>query len=606
MSWKNIFKRGKTREQETSAVNKPTPGEVQEGPNEEDLAPDNDERLAVAKQQHREGRIDEADTVYRDILRSDPQHAGAQHMIGVVFLQRGRLTEAEQCFRCAINLDDQEADFHSNLGNALSAQNQIQEAYECFARALDLDPQHLVALSNTATALVALGRTEEAKSRCQKILSIEPGDIDARLNLAAAHFEEHDTLAAISILREGLEIQPDHIGLLVQLASALEIVNQLDEASSTLRRAEAIQPGTARLSLLAGLIARRQGRLEDARRELEGALARGLAEHERVEALNQLGLTLDTIGEATEAFTAFRQCNQLMARISGDSDKKAQAFLRSVAETREFFTEARLRSLDEAFATDDSFQPVFFVGFPRSGTTLMEQVLKAHPSLVTTDEHSPLTSVLGDIEKSFGKYPHALGQLTAGDLERSRQHFRDFCTDNFGELGDRQLVDKLPLNIVHAGFARLLFPSAKILVALRDPRDACLSCFMQKFEVNDAMANFLDLTSTGKAYEAVMGLWLHYRPLLADSWMEYKYENLVENFNGTVSQVLDFIGVGWHEDVNSYRKAAAERAITTPSYRDVTEPVNDHALARWRRYEQELAPSFPELEPFIDAFGYAR
>jgi hypothetical protein len=118
------------------------------------------------------------------------------------------------------------------------------------------------------------------------------------------------------------------------------------------------------------------------------------------------------------------------------------------------------------------------------------------------------------------------------------------------------------------------------------------------------MANFLDIRTSGQAYQSVMDLWLHYRSVLAGSWMEYRYESLVENFDETVTSVLDFIGVGWHEDIAGYRQAAEQRAITTPSYRDVTAPVNTSAVARWRRYEQELAPILPVLQPFIEEFGY--
>jgi hypothetical protein len=206
----------------------------------------------------------------------------------------------------------------------------------------------------------------------------------------------------------------------------------------------------------------------------------------------------------------------------------------------------------------------------------------------------------------LGGYPQGLSNLTADNLTRLRQYFYGFCLDAFGELGDKQLVDKLPLNIVHLGLAKSLFPQAKIVVALRDPRDACVSCFMQKFRINDAMANFLDLHTTGLTYQAVMGLWLHYRSYLGDSWLEYRYESLVENFDETVTEVLDFIGVGWHEDIAHYRQAAKKRVITTPSYRDVTGPVNSRALDRWRRYEQELAPILPLLEPFVDVFGYSK
>jgi len=608
MKWTDLFGRRDPREKpaltgKSESADK-LPGETDSKQIKMSQNTNNDERLAAAKEQHREGRIAEAEAVYLDILKSDPEHADARHMVGIVCLGRGQVSEAERYFREAIGLDDKQAIYYSNLGSALGAQNRTEEALDSFTQALDLNPQHLGALSNTATALLSLGRASEAKPLCLTILAFEPNDVRARLNLAAAYIEERDIHPAIAILREGLGIQPQNMDLLYQLASALELVNQLDEASAVIERAEAVQPGVARVALLSGVVSRRQGNFDVAEQRLQLAIAQGLAEGEIAEAFNQLGLTLDANGRAEEAFTAFERSNQTMRRLVGEEKADGSAYLRRVAANREFFTQEKFTALGEAFGTDDDYQPIFFVGFPRSGTTLMEQVLKAHPKLITTEEHSPLPAVIQEIRGSFGGYPQGLDNLTAYDVTRLRQYFYDLCRNTLGELGDRQVVDKLPLNIVHLGLAKLLFPQAKIVVALRDPRDACLSCFMQKFKINDAMANFLDLRTTGLTYEAVMGLWLHYRTCLDASWLEYRYESLVENFDETVTQVLDFIGVGWHEEIADYRQAAKKRVVITPSYRDVTGPINNRALDRWRRYEQELTPILPLLEPFVDVFGY--
>ncbi len=142
------------------------------------------------------------------------------------------------------------------------------------------------------------------------------------------------------------------------------------------------------------------------------------------------------------------------------------------------------------------------------------------------------------------------------------------------------------------------------MVALRDPRDACLSCFMQRFQLNDAMANFLDLAETARTYAAVMGLWLHYREALPLAWHEYRYEDLVEDFEGELRRVLDFIGAGWHDDVARYREKTGRPAVTTPSYGQVTRPLYKSAIGRWRAYRDELAPVLPTLEPLVAAFGY--
>ena len=606
MSWKNLFKRTKTGTQDVTADESQSPVKSNAHQTKEIRNTENDERILAAKQQHREGKIVEAESVYLDVLKNDPENAEARHLLGVVCLQRGQLPEAEENLRKAIALDNKQAAFHSNLGNVLGAQNRTEEAYRCFTQALNLDPQNLSALSNIATALLSMERASEAKPYCLRILAIVPDDTNARLNLAAALIEERDMHAAIPILREALEIQTHDIDLLLQLASALEYVNQLEEASAIIKQAMTIDPGSARASMLAGLIARRQGKFDVAEQRLKTAIETGLSEKEEIEAFNHLGLALDAIGNAKEAFGTFEHNNKLMARFFGEQKADGSSFLDEVAKTRDFFTKEKSEKLAERFETDENFQPVFFVGFPRSGTTLLEQVLKAHPKLVTTDERSPLSAVIREIQGFPGGYPHALDHLASDDLIRLRQIFREFCWDNIDDLQGKQLVDKLPMNIVHLGLAKLLFPKAKILVALRDPRDACLSCFMQKFVANPAMVNFLDLRTTGLDYEAVMGLWLHYREGLDNSWLEYRYESLVEDFDGTVSRILDFIGVDWHEDIGGYRQAAKQRVVTTPSYRDVTAPVNDRALARWRRYEQDLTPILPTLEPFVEIFGYKK
>ena len=165
-------------------------------------------------------------------------------------------------------------------------------------------------------------------------------------------------------------------------------------------------------------------------------------------------------------------------------------------------------------------------------------------------------------------------------------------------------MDKLPLNIVDLGLANALFPQARVLVALRDPRDVCLSCFMQYFLLNDAMVNFLDLGQTARTYRAVMALWLHYRECLTLPYLEYRYEDLIEDFDGVVRQVLDFIGAGWHDDVALYREKALGEAINTPSYRNVTDALYRRSVGRWRAYREQLAPVLDELKPFAARFGY--
>jgi hypothetical protein len=233
----------------------------------------------------------------------------------------------------------------------------------------------------------------------------------------------------------------------------------------------------------------------------------------------------------------------------------------------------------------------------------MERALKAHPEIVTTDERSPLAPILAELSEN-GTTPEDLEHLTGGQVKELQDRFWAGAETNLGPLEERRLVDKMPLNIVNLGLANCLFPGARVLVALRDPRDTCLSCFMQRFQFSDAMVNFFELERTAKTYAAVMELWLQYRDTLSLTWHEYRYEDLVEDFGGTLREVLDFIGLPWHEDVMAYGERAEDQVITTPSYRQVTRALDKSAVGRWRRYQGELSPILPVLQPLVRAFGY--
>jgi hypothetical protein len=149
-----------------------------------------------------------------------------------------------------------------------------------------------------------------------------------------------------------------------------------------------------------------------------------------------------------------------------------------------------------------------------------------------------------------------------------------------------------------------IFPEGRVIAAIRDPRDACISCYMQRFALNPAMVNFLSLDSTVRFYAQVMGFWLEIRDRLAVPWIEYRYEDLVADFHGTTNRVLDFIGLARDESITRYAEVAKTREIRTPSHRTVTRELSDRAVGRWRNYTVQLAPYQEALAPFVQAFGY--
>jgi hypothetical protein len=244
--------------------------------------------------------------------------------------------------------------------------------------------------------------------------------------------------------------------------------------------------------------------------------------------------------------------------------------------------------------------PIFLVGFPRSGTTLLEQVLSAHPRLVCIEEREHLASSAPDLAAD----PTKLASLSDEQINAVRASYWKRVRSE-ADIGDRMLVDKLPLNVIFLPLIKRVFPDAKILFALRDPRDVVLSCYQQRFGMNAAMVQFLELHTAAAYYDKVMSLGLLARDKLGLDVCDVRYERVVEDLEGVAREVAAFLGLQFEPSMLNFRDAALKRTINTPSARQVVEPIYNRSVARWRRYETELAPILPLLNAWAARLGYA-
>ena len=250
--------------------------------------------------------------------------------------------------------------------------------------------------------------------------------------------------------------------------------------------------------------------------------------------------------------------------------------------------------------------PAFLIGFPRSGTTLFQQILDGHSKIEVIEEQPVLATLAAEINEKLGGYPEALTAI-------NKAGFNDFRDEYLRALGQHaaggakaKLIDKLPLNITQVPMILKLFPDAKFFLALRHPCDSVLSCFMQNFMLNNAMSNFLTLDDTTRYYEEVFSLWLGYVETLAPDFHAIRYEDVVADLEKQAKAAISFLGLPWEEGVLDYREQAkAKTRIRTPSYSQVVQPIYKDAAGRWKRYEKFLKPHLGRLEPFCDTFGYS-
>lgn len=463
-------------------------------------------------------------------------------------------------------------DAHNTLGVALKQQGNFTAAARCFEHVIARQPNHDSAINNLGSVHIAIGDFDTAERVLR--LAIARTRVNSRPygNLASVYEKQ-------SRLREAVEVA--EAGLAINSADALcRLV-----CARCLRRSGRLQQAWTSIS---------EVKTEDG--DISDNLAAGL--------LFEQGVILDQLNRAAEAFQRFESANRSSSRTFQTAGVSADRYLMEVEHLAEMVKWADAPTCDSSV---NESSPVFLVGFPRSGTTLLGKVLDAHPRCVTLEERPTLAGLLRQIASLPNGYPAEL--LTLGDEDRlnlQRAYWSDVEQLLEGRPKDGTLlVDQHPFNTSRIWPIASAFPNAKFILALRDPRDVCLSCFMQNFQPNDVTANLCSLEDSASAYAKTMENWIEASGRLKPNTITIRYEDVVCDFEPTVSRLLDFLGVGWHESVRDFWQSSKDRSTcTTASYHQVTQPLYNRAVGRWRRYSKHLHGIADQLGPFVTAFGY--
>jgi tetratricopeptide (TPR) repeat protein len=354
------------------------------------------------------------------------------------------------------------------------------------------------------------------------------------------------------------------------------------------------------------------GKLEEAEQVLRPALATTSREMQ-IRSFYQLGAILDRQGRYDEAMAAFMEAKTGARPDAPPILAQLQPIIKHLHEMRDNVSAELFARWSES---NQELAPLhrmaFLGGHARSGTTLLEQVLDSHPDIVSTDEstvfHEEAYATLQQ-KTSHQVSISMLAGLDAASVQTLRQaresYFRAMTLWLGRPPGDRLMIDKNPsLQALFITFIRI-FPEARLLVALRDPRDVVLSCFMlPHYPLQTGNVTFLELESTVRTYTRIMGIWQTLKPLIKNPYLEVRYEDMVADLESVARKTLDFLGVPWDAHVLDFHEHARQKRVSSPTYADVTQPVYKRAQGRWRKYENYLAPYLDKLEPFVKAFGY--
>ncbi len=512
--------------------------------------------------------------------------------------QRGRLEEAIADYEAVVTALPDDFESWNNLGNLHAASGYGELAEEPLRRAIALRPDIALPYLNLAKLLAGLERPQDAAELLRAAAAAIPdhAEVQAELGLAQAALGRFD--AAEAAYRAAIDLAPGFTPAYVDLAVQLDNLNKVDalEALSEQARAKGLGDADGIGFLHAAALRRR------------GAHAEALEIAQRIPASinpirrNQLiGELADRAGDTGLAFEAFTAMN-LAALDQAGADSGRAAFMAEIAGNAERLTPERIAGWSKIDPTPapDQHTPIFLVGFPRSGTTLLDTLLMNIPSLHVLEE----LPVVRAVQAELGD-PERIETLTSAEAAALRGTYFDALGRLSPPAPGQRVVDKFPLHMARMAVIHRLFPDAKVIFVERHPLDCVLSGFMASFELNPAMLNFTSLEDAARLYDTASTAWERAESLLPIDVCRIRYERMVEDLEGEMRRLLGFLDIPWDDKVLDNTGSAAKRDhIRTASYSQVTEPIYRRSIGRWERYRPQLEPVLPILAPWAEKLGY--
>lgn len=487
-----------------------------------------------------EGRLPEALLRLHRARELAPRDVGTLNALGLCLHRLERPQEALEAFDALLAEDPNLAFAHANRGAALQATGRLDRAEESYRRALKLSPDHVVALTGLASIASRKGAHDEATALAEAVMRQQPNLPDASMSLARAELAGgHDAAAEMRL--HNLLVDP-------------------------------------RISPI-----------------------------EAADAWNLLGDILDGRGQTDEAFDAYKTCNGLLGGAYAErfaTGLSATDFARGMAG---YFQRAHpsdwARRPTPAATPYDPRSHVFLVGFPRSGTTLLEVALAGSPDVVALEEQEALAAGV----RRYLRDPHDLSALAMAsevELDEMRVAYWRAVREAGCEVAGKVFVDRYPLNTLKLPLIAKLFPHAKILFAVRDPRDVVWSCYRRRFQMSAPMYQFLTLPGAAAFYDATMAFKRQFDAVVGLDQCAVHHEALLADFEGEVKAICGFIGLEWRDAMRDVAARTGDRAIATPSTAQLARGLSTDGMGQWRRYADRMGPALETLNPWVERFGY--
>ncbi|WP_329742862.1 tetratricopeptide repeat-containing sulfotransferase family protein [Dyella sp. A6] len=581
---------------------------------------DEETELLLGLAEHASGHVHAAITTFRALTAAQPGVFEYWNNLGQVLRQAGESGEAEAALRQACQLAPRDAELWFNLGLLYLQQHRWLPAREALLEAANLVPGFIEARLQAAYVCHVCGDSASVEALLADAHAWPPLAADDALRLSGMLSACGRWQVALDVLQRALPPAPDEappiaLRMLAHQVLLHERGNRLAQAREYLARlplaALDALPASALHARLDGWNAHAVMAMRERDYPVAAARYRQVLEHAadaETTATAGFGLAAacDKQGSYAEAWQALQGAHAAQVSIATET---VPALLEPGSRPLDMQEHPVDRHAYAAWRTlrapDSPQSPVFVVGFPRSGTTLLEQMIDAHPAFLSMDERPFVHELTQRMEQAGQAYPGALADLGQADVDQLRAVYAGMVAGVVPDLGQRRLVDKNPLNMLCLPMIMRLFPDARIILCLRHPCDVLLSCYMQVFRSPPFMAMCSSLQRLAEGYALAFEKWFRHVEVFAPHILEWRYESVVTRFDDQVVRLGDFLGVQDSSAMAGFAEHAhAKGFISTPSYAQVTEGINARGIGRWQAYRQHFEPVLPILQPWLQRLGY--
>ncbi len=548
------------------------------------------------------GDVDGAIQAYQDALIQRERYPEAYNNLGTLLQQQGQLEEAEHALRKAINQNSQYVEAYDNLANLYVAQEKDTEALRILGDALKFAPKHAQTLLITARIQLRRNAVAQAEQATRLVLAEDPGNAEALTILGQVLHETDRYDEALEVLQRAVEANAESPEALNFYGVALKSVGRMDEAREYILKALKRNPRMyGAYANLNDLVDYSEGEGDDLFKEMDNIFksARNPEANQFLALHFAYAKGLEDRGEHERALEHYitggrmkrRQLDYNEEETHGFFDKIREAFPKEVFENRKF-------------AGIDDERPVFIIGMPRSGSTLLEQILSSHPDVYGAGEVKYLSYALGKLRDRFPslpKYPEIAAKVTPAQMEIVANNYLQTLTASSGD--SKRVTDKLLTNYFFVGIIHLLFPNARFINTQRDPVDTCLSGFTKLFK--DDMPHSYDLGELGRYYGKYRELIDHWHKVLPEGVLvTVQYEDVVADTEKEAKRLIEFLGLPWNEKCVDFHKS--DRPVKTASVAQVRKPIYKTSVKRWKKYGEGLQPLVDAIDGKSDKQAEAK